>query len=677
MSNEFNEENLVIGPITGMWFSNKDVMFDFYKEHARLSGFCIIKRISNKKGGDIVRYVQYGCDRSRKPRNKYVTKRRNCRARINGILEENVLAGGPENLGCAPKDYRNYILKSRKLQLQEGDAQSLLKFFSDMQQKDREFYYSVDMDSFGRLRNAVWVHSHSKVAYEEFHDVICLDTTYLVNRYNMPFALFVGVNQHRQSILLGCALMSSEDTTSYKMVLSTWLGALNNVRPLAIMTDQCDSIKAVINALMPNTVHRYCIWHIFAKLPTKLSGVLDGKIVKAEFKVLVLDSINVAEFERRWTDYIIKYNLDVRDWFYKLYLEKEKWVHVYLNDHFWAGMLSTQRSEGMHAFFDGFITRQSTLKLFAQQYELAIRAKFEKELGAEYRSRCFEPKCLSEFACEEKLQVCYTREVFEFFQVQLRKLSHCEISTPEDHQANPGVEKYTITNSLFRSFNTRDPFVFTVEYTPIGEYLSCSCKCFETRGGYPRMTSEYMMYRELLKHFERVCDIVLDTEVMRQYIKYDFNRLEHDLLNWDDDMIVPNWDLEDTHDGVSEGEGEGGGEGEGEGEGRNIRDPRYVASRGRPRLNRYRGRIDSYFRSSKTGDGSGVKGNMRGRGGGRSGGRGSGRGRARGGGRGGGRSGGTHRLAEGIEQNDTIVPPQSSLLDLNDKANWEVEDLTV
>nr|XP_016438171.1 PREDICTED: protein FAR-RED IMPAIRED RESPONSE 1-like [Nicotiana tabacum] len=89
MSNEFNEKDLVIGPITRMRFNNKDVMFDFYKEYARLSGFCIVKKISNKKGGDIVRQVQYGCDRSTKPRNKYVTKRRNCRARINGILEEN------------------------------------------------------------------------------------------------------------------------------------------------------------------------------------------------------------------------------------------------------------------------------------------------------------------------------------------------------------------------------------------------------------------------------------------------------------------------------------------------------------------------------------------------------------------------------------------------------------
>ncbi|XP_019248864.1 PREDICTED: protein FAR1-RELATED SEQUENCE 5-like [Nicotiana attenuata] len=189
--------------------------------------------------------------------NKHVTKRRNCHARINRILEDNgswhvsklvkkhnhqleptlsrlmaghmslskslkrafvaediaglrpsknirvakVLAGGPENLGCTPKDCRNYILKSRKLQLQEGDRQLFLKFFSDMKQKDREFYYSIDVDSFGRLRNIVWVHSHSKVAYEEFHDVICLDTTYLVNRYNMPFASFVGVTYFWDALL--------------------------------------------------------------------------------------------------------------------------------------------------------------------------------------------------------------------------------------------------------------------------------------------------------------------------------------------------------------------------------------------------------------------------------------------------------------------------------------------
>lgn len=39
--------------------------------------------------------------------------------------------------------------------------------------------------------------------YESFGDVVTFDTTYLPNKYGMPFARFVGVNHHGQSILLG------------------------------------------------------------------------------------------------------------------------------------------------------------------------------------------------------------------------------------------------------------------------------------------------------------------------------------------------------------------------------------------------------------------------------------------------------------------------------------------
>lgn len=67
------------------------------------------------------------------------------------------------------------------------------------------------MDGVSRPRNVVWVHSYCKYAYEGFHDVVCSDTTFLVNQYNMPLATFVGVNYYGQSILLGCALLASED----------------------------------------------------------------------------------------------------------------------------------------------------------------------------------------------------------------------------------------------------------------------------------------------------------------------------------------------------------------------------------------------------------------------------------------------------------------------------------
>ena len=48
-----------------------------------------------------------------------------------------------------------------------------------------------------------------------FRDVI-FDTTSLTNKYNMPFILFIEVNHHGQYILLGCRLISNEDTETFR-----------------------------------------------------------------------------------------------------------------------------------------------------------------------------------------------------------------------------------------------------------------------------------------------------------------------------------------------------------------------------------------------------------------------------------------------------------------------------
>jgi zinc finger SWIM domain-containing protein 3 len=56
-----------------------------------------------------------------------------------------------------------------------------------------------------------WANVRSRVSYEYFGYVITFDTTYLTNRYNMPFAPFIGVNHHGQSIFFGIGLLSNED----------------------------------------------------------------------------------------------------------------------------------------------------------------------------------------------------------------------------------------------------------------------------------------------------------------------------------------------------------------------------------------------------------------------------------------------------------------------------------
>jgi hypothetical protein len=116
-----------------------------------------------------------------------------------------VAADGHENLTFGEKECRNYLEKTRRLQLGSGDAEAVRNYFMKMQSDNPNFFSVMDVDDESRLRNVFWADARSKAVYESFNDVVTFDTTYLVNKYDMPFASFVGVNHHGQSVLLGCA----------------------------------------------------------------------------------------------------------------------------------------------------------------------------------------------------------------------------------------------------------------------------------------------------------------------------------------------------------------------------------------------------------------------------------------------------------------------------------------
>jgi len=90
----------------------------------------------------------------------------------------------------------------------------------------------------GRLKNVFWVDANGIDDYKEFGDVISFDLTYITNKYKMPFAPFVGVNNHFQSSLLGCALLANETSETFTWLMKTWLRAMGGKPPNAIITDQ-------------------------------------------------------------------------------------------------------------------------------------------------------------------------------------------------------------------------------------------------------------------------------------------------------------------------------------------------------------------------------------------------------------------------------------------------------
>ncbi|RYQ91905.1 hypothetical protein Ahy_B09g097952 [Arachis hypogaea] len=75
----------------------------------------------------------------------------------------------------------------------------------------------------------------------------------------------------------------------------------------------------------------------------------------------------------------MKYGLVDNKWLSELYEDRHIWIPIYLDHHFWAGMRSTQNSENMHAFFNKFITWNSSLIKFVKQYDNCLGSREQRE----------------------------------------------------------------------------------------------------------------------------------------------------------------------------------------------------------------------------------------------------------------------------------------------------------
>ncbi|XP_020966746.1 protein FAR1-RELATED SEQUENCE 5-like [Arachis ipaensis] len=177
--------------------------------------------------------------------------------------------GGSSNLGYSEKDVRNFITSN-------------LRF---------------DVDEANQFKSALWVDARCRASYEYYVDLVSFDTTYCRNKHGLPFASFVGVNHHGKSTLLGCALMGNEEICCFEWVFKQWLRCMGSP-PQAIITDQCKSMFGAIKNVLPDTRHRWCIWHIMKKIPHKLGGYARYKEIDDRMHGTVWNARSVESFEK-------------------------------------------------------------------------------------------------------------------------------------------------------------------------------------------------------------------------------------------------------------------------------------------------------------------------------------------------------------------------------------------
>ncbi|XP_051206829.1 protein FAR1-RELATED SEQUENCE 6-like [Lolium perenne] len=541
---EAEQEVLLQDPVLAMTFDSENDVREYYQNYAKSKGFGVTKRSSHTDNTGEVKYVTLCCSRYGKTQSnsKKLLKPNpsaglGCKAKVNITrrfdgkfqiskvildhnhtlnplksrlfrcnkkmdfhvkrrLELNDRAGirvnknfnsivksadGHENLTFGEKDCRNFLEKVRRLKLGSGDAEAVRDYFVKMQSENPNFFSVMDVDDESRLRNVFWADARSRAVYESFNDVVTFDTTYLTNKYDMPFALFVGVNHHGQSVLLGCALLSNEDTPTFVWLFEAWLKCMSNCQPKAIITDQAKAIQNAVEIVFSESRYRWCLWHIMKKLPEKLGGYDDYDYIKVAIGNAVYNSLTVTEFEVSWMRMIERYSLGDNEWLKGLYDNRHRWVPAFVKDAFWAGMSTTQRSESMNAFFDGYVNAKTTLKHFVGQYENALRDKVEKENISDFNSFKSTIPCVTHFDIEKQFQSAYTNSKFKEFQEQLTNKMYCERKLI---QKEGTIEMYEITEDVLIDAETgwRKDVVYHAYFNVEDFEVKCSCRHFEFRG---------------------------------------------------------------------------------------------------------------------------------------------------------------------------------------------------
>ncbi|WVZ08217.1 hypothetical protein V8G54_021563 [Vigna mungo] len=588
-------------PKLQMSFDTIDQVKSFYRDYAVRCGFVVRIRSSKKNNNNQLTFMKLVCSRQGKyissisPDFKTQPSQRNeCPAGITVSLKEGRWYVGTvvteHNHDMCPKN-SNLIRGNRKLNMHSkhtltmnDDAgvrinKSFISLVNDAgwrwtstskilfknERIEQRIFYEIEMDEHNRICSMFWADARSRAACVDFGDVVSFDTTYLTNKYDMPFAPFVGVNHHGHSILLGCALISAEDTSTFTWLFTCWLRCMSNKPPISIVTDQCKAMSNAIKVVFPTTNHRWCLWHIMKKIPEMLQSYKSYGLIKNQLKTLVYESFSPDDFELGWGNLITCHELERNEWLSSLFEERKRW------------------------------------------YENALRQKAQKENEADFASLNSTIPCGSQSLIERQYQMEYTQAKFVEVQKEFRSRMNCFI-------------KNMCTEGCTTTYNVKEEFIwegqcgskfYDVDYDSLSNDIHCSCKLFEFRGilcrhcllvlaSYSNHTQQPKMqrYQTLCKCFYDIAEEACQSETTSKKLLSELNSIGRSLgVRTSPTLMLVNDDGIDMHGNPPSTE-------EGrppcEVDGLVVHSPVSVKRKGRPRTKRMQPTVEKLIKKKKS-----------------------------------------------------------------------------
>ncbi|XP_044319359.1 protein FAR1-RELATED SEQUENCE 5-like [Triticum aestivum] len=352
--------------------------------------------------------------------------------------------GGPMNLTYTPRDLKN-LQGRRQRELAYRQAGSMLKYFQDKIAENPSYQYALQLDCEENISNIFWADAKMVIDYAHFGDVVTFDTTFGTNKEYRPFGVFVGLNQFRETVIFGAALMFDETFASFQWPFKAFLAAHNGKQPRAIFTDQDTAMGNAVEEVFTEAWHGLCTFHIMQNAVKHLcnSKADDSHSPKdkneadeeeeeeephilSDFSACMYNIEDTTTFEEAFDIMRNKVDEKKMSWLDSIYKFKEKWAECYMRDVFTLGMRSTQLSESFNSDLKRHLKSDFEIIRFLKHFERAVQGKRNKELDAEFEARKKLPRISMKTPMLLQASKLYTPTIFEAFQAEYeRSMAAC------------------------------------------------------------------------------------------------------------------------------------------------------------------------------------------------------------------------------------------------------------
>ncbi|KAJ4766501.1 FAR1-related sequence 3 [Rhynchospora pubera] len=378
--------------------------------------------------------------------------------------------------GTAMVSGTNCLRKKRVRDLEKGDTQLILDFLKKKQIEEPKFFYAVQLDEGERFTNCFWADAKSVADYTHFGDAVCFETSYHSSMYDLPVAMFIGMNNHKQIIVFGGALLLDETIESFLWLFKTFLAVMSGKQPETIFTNFSVAVSEAISAVFPMATHRICLWHVvnIACMHGQAQTFGQESSFRKEFENLIYGSEFETEsgFCKGWDNVMMKYSLNGNSWFSDVLNVRQKWAPPYQCSSFAGIMASKDWYMIMGNLFKRHFYRKLPLGKFMVQYFKSITELREKEWLEDLETLRTRPVPLVDIPMLAEVADSYTQTVYIDFEHEYKSQLACICET------------LTVNGSMYtyRVSVPQKPYMGIVEFEPSEVKVSCSCKKFESMG---------------------------------------------------------------------------------------------------------------------------------------------------------------------------------------------------